>query len=40
MNEFDASKVGLLQEFEGMTAKELAARSGIPERRLWVLRIP
>lgn len=38
MNEFDASKVGLLQQFEGMTAKELAARSGISERRLGAIK--
>ena len=38
MNEFDASKVELLQQFEGMTAKELAARSGISERLLGAIK--
>lgn len=38
MNEFDAAKVNSLQLFEGITAKELAARSGISEQRLRLIK--
>lgn len=38
MNEFDASKVEFLQMYYGITAKELAAHSGISERRLGLIK--
>ena len=38
MSEFDAGKLELIQNFEGVTTKELAARSGLPERRISDMR--